>query len=203
MDHAGTSPQAVTRLDGRVKVTGAALYGADMAAANEAFAFLVTSPIAKGAIMAIDDRPARAVRGVLDVLTYRDVGDAIRPGKLFSQGGFLGSTIQPMASDKDFRMRARSSRSSLPTVSRRRARAPMRSTCVSPLKARPRPSTARERKPSPPRTRLRSTRTRRSATPNRPLPQPRSRSTRFTRRRRSITIPSNCSPRCAPGMAPT
>ena len=29
MDQAGTSPQGVTRLDGRVKVTGAALYGAD------------------------------------------------------------------------------------------------------------------------------------------------------------------------------
>ena len=47
MNQAGLSPQApVTRLDGRAKTTGAALYGADMAAANEAYAFLVTSPIA-------------------------------------------------------------------------------------------------------------------------------------------------------------
>jgi CO/xanthine dehydrogenase Mo-binding subunit len=91
---------SVVRIDGSQKVTGAALYGADMAAANQAYAFLVTSPIAKGRITAIDDRHARAVRGFLDLVTWREIGQGVRAGKLFSGGGYLGSTIQPLTSDK-------------------------------------------------------------------------------------------------------
>jgi xanthine dehydrogenase YagR molybdenum-binding subunit len=88
------------RVDGRLKVTGEARYASDMPLANPAYAFLATSAIARGRITAIDDREARAVPGVIDILTYRNIGDAIRKTKLFSDGGYVGSTIMPLASDR-------------------------------------------------------------------------------------------------------
>jgi xanthine dehydrogenase YagR molybdenum-binding subunit len=90
----------LARADGRLKVTGAARYGSDMSAANAAYAYLVTSDIARGRILSIEDGAARAVHGVLDIVTHREAAGAIRPGKLFSADGYLSSTIQPLASDK-------------------------------------------------------------------------------------------------------
>jgi xanthine dehydrogenase YagR molybdenum-binding subunit len=48
------------RLDGRLKVTGEARYGSDFVVHNPAYAFLVTSPIAKGRIASMDMREAKA-----------------------------------------------------------------------------------------------------------------------------------------------
>jgi xanthine dehydrogenase YagR molybdenum-binding subunit len=90
----------IGRVDGRLKVTGAARYGADMGAANAAYAFLVTSNIARGRILSIDHASCRATAGVLDILTHRDIGHSIIPGKLFSGGGYLSSTIQPLVSEE-------------------------------------------------------------------------------------------------------
>jgi xanthine dehydrogenase YagR molybdenum-binding subunit len=88
------------RVDARLKVTGEARYGSDMQAAGPAHAFLATSAIAKGRITHIDDADTRAVPGVLEVFTYRNVGDKVKPGKTFSGGGYMGTTIAPLASDK-------------------------------------------------------------------------------------------------------
>ncbi len=57
------------RIDGRLKVTGAARYSSDITVANPAYAVLVTSAIAKGRIERLDLDDARAVPGVLDILT--------------------------------------------------------------------------------------------------------------------------------------
>jgi len=62
----------VPRYDARLKVTGAARYPADELAANPAYAVLVTSAIAKGRISAFDLDAARAVPGLLDILTYEN-----------------------------------------------------------------------------------------------------------------------------------
>ncbi|MBV8354973.1 MAG: xanthine dehydrogenase family protein molybdopterin-binding subunit, partial [Candidatus Eremiobacteraeota bacterium] len=67
-----------TRVDGRPKVTGAARYPADIAVANPAYAYLVTSAIARGEIAAFDLAEARAVPGVLDILTYENVAGAFK-----------------------------------------------------------------------------------------------------------------------------
>src|SRR5207237_786332 len=75
-----------------------ARYGADMSAANAAYAFLVVSPIAKGRIASIDDRRTKGLQGVLDVVTYREVGDAVAAVPYFSKGGYVSSTIRPLAS---------------------------------------------------------------------------------------------------------
>jgi xanthine dehydrogenase YagR molybdenum-binding subunit len=90
-----------SRVDGRIKVTGAARYGSDFDGGGEpAHAWLVTSAIARGRIAGIDERAARAVPGVLEILTWRNVGDKVKPGKTFSEQGYMGSSIAPLASDR-------------------------------------------------------------------------------------------------------
>ena len=92
---------ATSRIDGPAKVTGAARYGSDFDGdVNPAHAYLATSSIARGRITAIDEAEARAVPGVLEILTYKNVGDRIKPGKLFSAKGYMSTTIAPLASDR-------------------------------------------------------------------------------------------------------
>jgi xanthine dehydrogenase YagR molybdenum-binding subunit len=86
----------VPRLDARKKVTGEARYPSDHAPANLAYAFLVTSAIAKGRIARIDLAAARAVPGVLDILTY-ETADRIEPAKFFSKGGTASTTVPPLS----------------------------------------------------------------------------------------------------------
>jgi xanthine dehydrogenase YagR molybdenum-binding subunit len=60
------------RTDARLKVTGAARYPADFPVGNPAFGFLVTSAIARGRIERLELDDARAVDGVLDILTHEN-----------------------------------------------------------------------------------------------------------------------------------
>jgi xanthine dehydrogenase YagR molybdenum-binding subunit len=62
------------RIDGKVKVTGAARYGSDEPTANPAYAYLVTSSIARGRVTGFDLDAARAVKGYLDILTHQTIG---------------------------------------------------------------------------------------------------------------------------------
>src|SRR5258708_23444600 len=94
----GTPP---ARLDGAAKVTGEARYGSDVSWSNAAYAVLVTSSIAKGQIRAIDEREARSVVGTIEILTHRNIGK-IEPGNTFDEGGYMGTTIAPLASAKIF-----------------------------------------------------------------------------------------------------
>jgi xanthine dehydrogenase YagR molybdenum-binding subunit len=64
--------QPLERVDGKLKVTGAATYSADHNIPNLAHAVLVTSGIAKGRIASIDTQAAARVPGVLAVLTHKD-----------------------------------------------------------------------------------------------------------------------------------
>jgi len=67
--------QPAPRLDARLKVTGEARYAADFPVGNPAYAFLVTSAIAKGRITRLDMEAARAVPGVLDILTQDNTAE--------------------------------------------------------------------------------------------------------------------------------
>jgi xanthine dehydrogenase YagR molybdenum-binding subunit len=87
------------RLDGPAKVTGAARYGSDAPFSKPTYGVLVTSAIARGRIAAVDERDARSVRGVLEIFTYRNIGP-IQGGATFSDKGYMGSSIAPMASDE-------------------------------------------------------------------------------------------------------
>src|ERR1700728_1613360 len=93
---------AASRVDGRLKVTGEARYASDTPLADPAYAYLATSAIARGHIADIDESEARAVPGVIDILTHRNIGGAVKPTKLFSDGGYVGSTIMPLGSDQVF-----------------------------------------------------------------------------------------------------
>ncbi|MBV8791841.1 MAG: xanthine dehydrogenase family protein molybdopterin-binding subunit, partial [Pseudolabrys sp.] len=90
MNRAAPEPQAnmgqpEPRLEARLKVTGEARYASDMPVHNPAFAFLVTSPIAKGAITGIDDKDARTVPGVLGIFTHENTAELKKLS--WSQGG--------------------------------------------------------------------------------------------------------------------
>src|SRR5680860_777391 len=91
--------QPVPRIDGRLKVTGEALYSSDMAPANPAYAYLVTSSIAKGRIARMNLSEARAVPGVLDILTHENASH-IKGSGFFSEGGTAATTIVPLSSPK-------------------------------------------------------------------------------------------------------
>ncbi|MEV4758237.1 xanthine dehydrogenase family protein molybdopterin-binding subunit [Micromonospora sp. NPDC049559] len=88
------------RVDGWMRVTGAARYGSDYPVPHQAYAYLRTSAIARGRIVEIDETEARSLPGVLDVFTYRNVGDALKAGRDFSRQGVADSTMAPLASDE-------------------------------------------------------------------------------------------------------
>ncbi|MBV9984529.1 xanthine dehydrogenase family protein molybdopterin-binding subunit [Bradyrhizobium sp.] len=67
---AATIGTSTSRVDGRAKVTGTARYAGEFNVPNLAYAAVVTSTISKGRIARIDIGRARAVEGVLDVLTH-------------------------------------------------------------------------------------------------------------------------------------
>src|SRR6201996_7521468 len=89
--------QPVPRYDAVAKVTGRARYAADVPLANPAFAYLVTSAIAKGRVESFDLTEAKKVRGVIDIITHENA-DKLTDAKLFSNGGYTATTIQPLKS---------------------------------------------------------------------------------------------------------
>jgi xanthine dehydrogenase YagR molybdenum-binding subunit len=64
--------QPIDRVDARLKVTGQAVYSADVPVANVAHAVIVGSTISKGRITSIDTSAARGVPGVMNVLTHEN-----------------------------------------------------------------------------------------------------------------------------------
>ena len=83
------------RLDARLKVTGEARYASDMPVNNPAFAFLVTSTIARGEITNIDLSEAKAMPGVLEILTYQNTGD-LKNVKYAPGGGGVSTSMQEL-----------------------------------------------------------------------------------------------------------
>ncbi|ARP88246.1 xanthine dehydrogenase family protein molybdopterin-binding subunit [Bordetella genomosp. 9] len=75
------------RVDGYAKVTGQARYPADEPVSNAAYAFLLTSDIARGRIVRMHLQSALAMEGVLDILTHENAGHEARPPTPQSGGG--------------------------------------------------------------------------------------------------------------------
>ena len=67
------------RIDGVAKVTGEARYASDEPVANPAFAYLVTSAVSQGRVAGFKLDRAKAVPGVLDILTHENVGGETKP----------------------------------------------------------------------------------------------------------------------------
>src|SRR6202453_3446618 len=94
----GNMGQPIPRYDARAKVTGAALYAADMALPDVAYAYLLSSRIAKGRIKSFDLKASRALPGVLDILTYETIGGDIRKVKYATEGGPASNSVVPLGS---------------------------------------------------------------------------------------------------------
>jgi xanthine dehydrogenase YagR molybdenum-binding subunit len=62
--------EPMNRVDGKLKVTGAATYSAEYKLANTAYAVLVSSTIAKGTIKNIDTKAAENAPGVIAVISH-------------------------------------------------------------------------------------------------------------------------------------
>lgn len=62
----------VSRLDGPDKVTGRARYAAEHPAEGLIYGWIVSSAVARGRIISVDDAEARAVDGVVDILTHEN-----------------------------------------------------------------------------------------------------------------------------------
>lgn len=91
--------QPIPRYDAVAKVTGKAAYAADMPLVNPAYAYLVTSSIAKGRVDSFDLAEAKQVRGVIDIVTHENA-EQLKEAKLFSNGGYSSTTIQPLKSNE-------------------------------------------------------------------------------------------------------
>src|SRR3979411_1697971 len=64
--------QAAPRLEASLKVTGAARYPGEMPIEGLLHAALVTAPLAHGRVLRIDTAKARALPGVVDILTHEN-----------------------------------------------------------------------------------------------------------------------------------
>ncbi len=90
--------QPVPRYDGLAKVTGSALYAADFPHLDLAYAYLVSSGIAKGRVKSLDVREVRTLPGVLDILSHENMSDAVAHAKFFSDGGPVSNSVVPLSS---------------------------------------------------------------------------------------------------------
>ncbi len=85
------------RIEARAKVTGGLLYASDTPLANPAYAFLVTSGIAKGTIRGFDLAAAKALPGVIEVFTYQNLPKRADV-KFAGEGGYVSNSHDPLGS---------------------------------------------------------------------------------------------------------
>jgi xanthine dehydrogenase YagR molybdenum-binding subunit len=83
---AGLIGAPISRLDGELKVTGAAPFAADVHLDGMVYASLAFSTIAKGRLTSIDTSAAEAAPGVVLVMTYRNA-PRMKPTPLFMTSG--------------------------------------------------------------------------------------------------------------------
>jgi xanthine dehydrogenase YagR molybdenum-binding subunit len=88
---------ATSRVDGVVKVTGAAKYAAEFNVPGLVYGSIVASMIAKGCIKRIDASAARRVEGVIDVLTHENRPPMADDDKAYKDDvAPLGSPFRPL-----------------------------------------------------------------------------------------------------------
>ncbi|UKT65977.1 xanthine dehydrogenase family protein molybdopterin-binding subunit [Pedobacter mucosus] len=89
----------ISRIDGRMKVSGKATYSAEFNQPNMAYAFPVRATIAKGKIILIDDANAKKEPGVLAVISHKNAL-RLKPLDIQAQmkagAAFLGENLPPL-----------------------------------------------------------------------------------------------------------
>ncbi|MFT8952153.1 MAG: xanthine dehydrogenase family protein molybdopterin-binding subunit [Gluconobacter sp.] len=89
--------QSVSRVDGLAKVTGQARYAAEPHPAGMLYGFIVNSPVVRGKIEAIRDEAARAVPGVVEIMTHLNRPHTALFEKSYVDGlGVPGSPYRPL-----------------------------------------------------------------------------------------------------------
>ena len=95
--------QPIDRVDGRLKVTGAATYAHEYYPANFLYGVMLTSTITKGRIKDIDTKIAEKAPGVISIMTYKNSPMLHFPQGSDPGGGKFGEKdLLPMQSDRIF-----------------------------------------------------------------------------------------------------
>ncbi len=89
--------RADPRIEAAAKVTGALLYASDYPVGDPAFAFLVTSSIARGTVRGFDLTAAKALPGVIEIFTWQNFPKRVDPG-FQNEGGYVSNTHDPLGS---------------------------------------------------------------------------------------------------------
>ncbi len=92
--------QPISRVDGRLKVTGGARYSADIPLAGLAHAAIIHSAIANGRTVSIDTAAAQRAPGVLAVFTYHNMPRMNPTPKPWSHLHPHGQSYLPLQDDK-------------------------------------------------------------------------------------------------------
>ncbi|MGB7191147.1 MAG: xanthine dehydrogenase family protein molybdopterin-binding subunit, partial [Acidobacteriaceae bacterium] len=87
--------KAVTRVDGRLKVTGRAAYAVDHPIENLAYGAPVASTIGSGTITGIDASAAEKMPGVLAVLHHGNTEPIFRTAEPFERDSHPGENRPP------------------------------------------------------------------------------------------------------------
>jgi xanthine dehydrogenase YagR molybdenum-binding subunit len=91
---------AIDRVDGRLKVTGAAPYAADASVVGVTHGVIVPSLIARGRVQTIDVDAARKAPGVVAVVTRENMPKLNQITTNFFTGGKLNESRLPLADDR-------------------------------------------------------------------------------------------------------
>jgi len=93
----------VDRKDGKLKVTGTATYAAEWPIKRLAYGVTIQSTISKGHIENIDTSAAKALKGVLDVMTYKNAMSLHTVSGSDPGGGkFAEKDLLPLQSERVF-----------------------------------------------------------------------------------------------------
>src|SRR3954452_16196133 len=91
----------ISRVDGRLKVTGGARYAAEFELKDMSYGVLVLSTVAKGRIKNIDTAIAEKAPGVLAVISHRNAGKVVLPEKAKAMvDPKVGQPLQPFQEDQ-------------------------------------------------------------------------------------------------------
>lgn len=93
----------IDRVDGRLKVTGAATYAAEFPVKNVAYGVTITSTITKGRIKNIDTRAAEKMPGVIGIMTSENCMQVHFPaGSDPGSGKYAEKDLLPLQNDRVF-----------------------------------------------------------------------------------------------------
>ncbi len=95
----GNVGQPISRVDGRLKVTGAAVYAAEHPIENMAHAYLIESAISRGRVKSFDLSRAQAAPGVLAIITHLNAPKLNLPDPKDPAGGKPGESYIPLQND--------------------------------------------------------------------------------------------------------